>query len=171
MFLKRIPTLVSCVVLQFSVEFDSQKGFWQLCRCLWNSLIQSNLSTLQLFLLNQISNTAILQHRLDILAYSIITKTKIIVKVTCPCKENMESWHATKFGKYNPLFSGIKTNGWSVQFFAVEVGALGYCPSTIRSCLARLGLTRKFVRSSQKTLSSVAVTASFQVWHCRESWE
>ena len=81
----------------------------------------------------------------------------------------MESWHATKFGKYDPLFAGIKTNGWSVQFFAVEVGALGYCASTIRSRVAPLGLTRKFVRSSQKTLSSVAVTASFQIWHCRES--
>ena len=39
----------------------------------------------------------------------------------------MESWHATKFGKYDPVFSGIKTNGWSVHFFPVQVGALGYC--------------------------------------------
>ena len=73
----------------------------------------------------------------------------------------MESWHATKFGKYDPVFSGIKTNGWSVHFFPVQVGALGYCASTVRSCLVRLRLTTKFVRSSLKTLSSVAVTAFF----------
>ena len=73
----------------------------------------------------------------------------------------MESWHATKFGKYDPVFSGIKTNGWSVHFSPVQVGALGCCASTVRSCLVRLRLTTKFVRSSLKTLSSVAVTASF----------
>ena len=44
----------------------------------------------------------------------------------------MESWRATKFGKYDPLCSVIKINSWSVHFFAVEVGAGGYCASTIR---------------------------------------
>ena len=55
----------------------------------------------------------------------------------------MESWHATKFEKYDPLSLAIKANDWSVHFFAVEVGPQGYCTSTIRSCLMRLGLTRK----------------------------
>ena len=35
----------------------------------------------------------------------------------------MESWHATKFGKYDPICSAIKSIGWSLHFFAVEVGA------------------------------------------------
>ena len=39
---------------------------------------------------------AILQLRPDILLYSTTTKTVIIVEFTCPCEENMESWHATK---------------------------------------------------------------------------
>ena len=73
----------------------------------------------------------------------------------------MESWHATKFGKYDPVFSGIKTNRWSVHFFPVRVGALGYCAYTVRSCLLRLRVTTKFVRSSIKTLSSVTLTAYF----------
>ena len=66
---------------------------------------------------------AILQLRPDILLYSTTTKTVIIVELTCSCEENMESWHATKFGKYGHLCSAIKTNRWSIHYFAVEVGA------------------------------------------------
>ena len=76
----------------------------------------------------------------DILLYSTTAKTVIILELTCPCEEKMESWHATtKFGKYDPLCSAIKGNGWSIHSFAVEVGACGYCASTIRSCLMGLG--------------------------------
>ena len=59
----------------------------------------------------------------------------------------MESCHATKFGKHDPLCSAIKTNAWSVHFFAMEVGAQRYCASIIRSCLMALGLTKKLLRS------------------------
>ena len=83
----------------------------------------------------------------------------------------MESWHAIKFGKYGSLCSAIKTNAWFVHFFAVEVGVQRYCTSTIRSCLMRLDLTRKLRRSSLKTLSSAALTASFQIRLCWESRE
>ena len=114
---------------------------------------------------------AISHLRPDILLYSTSTKTVIILELTCPCEENIESWHATKFGKYDPLSSAIKTNGWSIHFLAVEVGAWGYCAFTIRSCLMRLGLTRKLVRSSLKTLSSAPLTASFQIWLYRVSRE
>ena len=85
------------------------------------------------------------QLRPDLLFYSTTTKTVIGLDLPCPCEENMESWHATKFGKSDPLCSAIKINGWFVHFFAVEVGARGYCASSIRSCLMRLGLTRKLV--------------------------
>ena len=73
----------------------------------------------------------------------------------------MESWHAAKFGKYDPLCSAIEINGLPVHFFTVKVGTGEYCASTIRSCLMRLVLTRKLVRSSLKTLSNASLTASF----------
>ena len=75
----------------------------------------------------------------------------------------MKSWHATKFGKYDPLCSAIKAKGWSEHFFAVKIGAQGYCASTIRLGLMYLGLTRKLMRSSLKTLSCTALTGSFQI--------
>ena len=36
-------------------------------------------------------------------------------------------------------------NGWSVYFFAVEVGASGYCLTSLKSCLLCLGLPGKLV--------------------------
>ena len=72
------------------------------------------------------------QLRPDILFYSTTTKVVIILEITCLYEENMESWHAIKFGKYDPLCPAIKINSWSVHFFAVELRARGYCASTIR---------------------------------------
>ena len=38
----------------------------------------------------------------------------------------MEVWHQKKFEKCDTLRTSIKSNGWSVQLFATEVGARGY---------------------------------------------
>ena len=65
--------------------------------------------------------------------------------------------------KIFPFCSPIKPNSWSIHFFAMEVRAGGYCASTMRSCLMRLGFTRKLVRYSLKTLGSTALTASFKI--------
>ena len=102
----------------------------------------------------------ILQLRPGIPLYSRTTKTVIIVELTCSCEENMESWHATKFGKYDPLCSAIKI--WLVHTFLC-CGSRSLRILCFNSCLVRLGLTRKLVRSSLKTLSSAALTASFQI--------
>ena len=39
----------------------------------------------------------------DIVIYSNTSKRVIIVELTCPCEENMESWHSTKLLKYSGL--------------------------------------------------------------------
>ena len=105
--------------------------------------------------------------RPDIFIFSKLTKTVIILELTCPCEENMEEWHSVKFNKYNPLASAIKCNGWKTYLFPLEVGARGYCSSTVRSCLSRLGLSNKIIRSTLKSLSLVSIRASFQIWLSR----
>ena len=46
---------------------------------------------------------AISQLRPDIHLYSTSTKTVKVLELTGPCEENIESWHATKLRKYDPL--------------------------------------------------------------------
>ena len=65
--------------------------------------------------------------RPDILLFSRSTKKVIITELTCPCEENMSQRHEEKSQKYYPLCCPIRPNGWSVYFYAIEVGARGFC--------------------------------------------
>ena len=75
----------------------------------------------------------------------------------------MEVWYRKKFQKYEPLSTSIKSNGWSVHLFAIEVGARGYCSTTVKSCLCRLGFSGKLLKSTIKKLSLSSLKASFQI--------
>ena len=43
----------------------------------------------------------------------------------------MSKWHSNKFQKYLVLIEQIKYSGWVVDFFAVEIGARGYCSTSL----------------------------------------
>ena len=83
----------------------------------------------------------------------------------------METWHSVKLGKYTPLSTIISSNGWSVDLFAVEVGARGYCANSLPITLRKLGFGSKLVKSSTKTLGSTSMKSSFCIWLARNSKE
>lgn len=45
---------------------------------------------------------AITALRPDMVIYSNCSKIVILIELTCPCEENMVSWHSTKLSKYSP---------------------------------------------------------------------
>ena len=75
----------------------------------------------------------------------------------------MEVLHQKKFEKFQLLSSSIKSNGGSVYLFAVEVGAGGYCFTTVRSCLSGLGVSGNFMNSTLKLILS-SLKTSLQIW-------
>ena len=93
----------------------------------------------------------------------------IIIELTCPCEENMSQWHEEKSQKYYPLCYSIRSNGWSVYFCAIEVGARGFCAESVRSCLRSLGFNNRLCRKTLQTLSSVSLRCSFEIWLCQNS--
>ena len=105
----------------------------------------------------------------DILLYSTQTRTVIIIELTCPCEENMETWHTKKFDNYASLCADIRLNRWSVQLFSIEVGARRYCSETVCNCFRRLGLSNKVSQSTIKSISSIAIRCSFEIWMARNS--
>ena len=107
--------------------------------------------------------------RPDMVLYSIVEKIVLIIELTCPCDENMEEWHHVKFLIYEPLSNAIKSNGWKVHLFPIEVGARGYCSTSVKSCLQRLGFSNKQVRTTLKSLSFTSLKSSFNIWQARES--
>ena len=115
------------------------------------------------------SSLAISSLRPDILIFSPSSRKVIIIELTCPCEENMGDWHEEKSQKYYPLCTSIRSNGWSVYFFAIEVGARGFCAESVRSCLRRLGFANKLCNKSLKSLSSVSLKCSFEIWLSRNS--
>ena len=57
----------------------------------------------------------------------------------------MPYWHDTKKENYHALCSTIRSNGWKVSFFAVEVPATPYFAESLLSCLRCLGLPSKLM--------------------------
>ena len=111
---------------------------------------------------------AVSRLRPDLILYSVSTKTCIILELTCCCEENIEQWHSEKFVKYDPLSKSMCSNGWETHLFPVEVGARGYCGTSVKSCFSRLGFSGKLLRSFMKSLSLTAMKASYYIWQNRE---
>ena len=111
--------------------------------------------------------------RPDIVIYSNTLKQIIILELTCPCEENMSKWHSEKFQKFLALIEQIKYGGWVVDFSAVEVGARGYCSTSLLTAVHKLGFSPKFQRSLIKESSKTSLTCSFCIRLTRDgvSWD
>ena len=107
--------------------------------------------------------------RPDIVMYSNLLKRVILIELTCPCEENMECWHNVKLNKYSVLVNIIRSNGWCVDIFAIEVGARGYCSRSVTSCLKALGFSNKLAFSTAKTVGQTSMKSSFCIWLARDS--
>ena len=92
---------------------------------------------------------AFIQLRPDIIFSNSLRKV-ILIDLTCPCEENMESWHSTKINMYLALKTIIESNGWCVELFAVEFGARGYCSKSVLCCFKKLGFNNTLIRNTIK---------------------
>ena len=99
--------------------------------------------------------------RPDITIFSNKLKRVILIELTCPCEENVEAWHNAKVNKYLPLKSVIENNGWSVDLFAVEVGAGGYCSRSVLCCFKSLGLRNCTINVTIKQIIKCSMENSF----------
>ena len=93
---------------------------------------------------------AFTQLRPDITIFSNNLRKVILIELTCPCEENMESWHSTKINMYLALKTIIESNGWCVELFAVEFGARGYCSKSVLCCFKKLGFNNTLIRNTIK---------------------
>jgi ubiquitin C-terminal hydrolase len=108
--------------------------------------------------------------RPDIVIYCNSLKIVIIIELTSPCEENFDNQHQRKTTKYQPLCDLIEENGWTCHFFAVEVGARGYCAKSVLSCFKRLGFPLKRSRQLMRDFALQAMKSSFKIWLTRDSF-
>ena len=102
---------------------------------------------------------------------NVLRKVILLIEVTCPCEENMESRHSTKINKYLALKTTIEYNEWSVEHFAVEVGARGYCSKSVLCYLKKLGFNNTLITNNIKNISKSCMEYSFCIWLARNSKE
>ena len=110
--------------------------------------------------------------RPDIVLYSDLLKRTILVELTSPCEENFTNRNTQKRCKYHArLVPAIRRNGWAASVYAVEVGARGYCASSLKSCLFALGMKHKRVKRICDRLSLTSLKCSFHIWMARNTPE
>ena len=107
--------------------------------------------------------------RPDIIIYSSQTRVVIIIELTSPCEENFEDRHKQKVDKYFSLCEAMRFNKWTVHFFAIEVGARGYCAANVRSCFRKLGFSNKACKTLLRTVSMTSIETSFEIWKFRNN--
>ena len=57
-----------------------------------------------------------------------------------------------------------KSNGWTVELFTVEVGAMGHCSKSVLCCLKKLAFINTLVRNNIEKLSKSSMECSFAVF-------
>ena len=108
--------------------------------------------------------------RPDIVIYSVLKKTVILIELTSPCEENFEDRHFDKIARYEALCVSIRKSGWRHHLFAIEVGARGYLLSyNVRSCFRRLGFNTKETKLVLSELTSTAIQCSSLIWLNRDN--
>ena len=115
------------------------------------------------------AHIALTQLRPDVVLFSNSLKQVILIELTSPCEENMNTWHINKLNKYNSLVKTIEMNKWHVNLFAIEVGARGYVSTSVSSCFKRLGLPKNESKNVINTLGRIAMECSFYIWLCRNT--
>ena len=83
----------------------------------------------------------------------------------------MEEGHHKKTEKYHLLCEQMRTRAWLVNFFAIEVGARGYCAPNVLSSLLQLGFTSKLAHTTARDVSMISMQSSFTIWLASNSRE
>ena len=114
--------------------------------------------------------------RPDMVLYSNSLHLVILIELTCPCEERFHEANLGKINKYgvsSELQERIRRNGWDCLCFPVEVGARGYCSTSVRGCLRKLGLGKIRTNRAIKEAGDSALRSSFWIWLGRErfQWE
>ena len=83
-------------------------------------------------------------------------------EITSPMEDNISGWHSKKLNRYD--YIAIDSKGWTVHFWAVEVGARGWVPPHFRSDMLKLGFTSPEIKSIRNNLSLIARKCSYRIW-------
>jgi len=87
-------------------------------------------------------------------------KVCLILELTAPMEENIETWHRDKLEKYNQ----ISSPDWSFHYLIFEVGCRGFIPSRFFGLVRKLGFNSQESRHLRDNLQLVVRKCSYVIW-------
>ena len=108
--------------------------------------------------------------RPDVIIWSPLSRTVILLELTCPAEEGIAAAQLRKECRYADLLAQINnTKTWKARLLTLEVGARGLVASTTYRAFRVLGLTTPQAKSLVKTLSEVVVRCSYAIYLAHSS--
>ena len=90
-------------------------------------------------------------------------------ELTSPFEDRVLDAQRRKTDKYNQrLIPDARRNGWSVEFYTVEVGSRGYVAPTLRRFFSALGFPDQVMRAACKRCSIIALRCSYILYLSRD---
>ena len=102
--------------------------------------------------------------RPDVVLYSHSRKVVFWLELTVCLEDRFSVSNQRKHHRYAELATQCELSGWRVHSYAVEVGVLGFIPSSLRSCLKVVGFKWNKIKTLARTCSRVAVRSNYLLW-------
>ena len=106
--------------------------------------------------------------RPDIIIWSSMAKTVILIELTCPAEEGIQAAHLRKDARYQQLLSDIP-KPWNAELFTIEVGARGMVGLSVHKTLRKLGFSSQATKALCNSLSTVVARASCAIYLAYDS--
>ena len=107
------------------------------------------------------------RERPDIVVYSRALKTFILIELTVPHEDNIQEQHEYKIAKYESLRKLLSEMGFSIRFYAVEMGSRGFLANSMYTLLRQLNLKPKALNKAVKNIRTITENASCWIWQRR----
>ena len=94
-----------------------------------------------------------------------MSKKRIIwLENTVPLERNIVDAQLRKTARYAKLKTALKLKGWTVEDFAIEIGALGFIAKSFDFALRRLGFGNTQRKHIRKVAGKLSLKSSFNIW-------
>ena len=113
--------------------------------------------------------------RPDLVIVNRTLKKLVLFELSVPFEVNIDATHTRKIDRYRQLISDIEENGYSVKYYAVEIGSRAFISKENMARIKSLikdtsqGLKYNHVKSA---ICKIVLTASFVIFHAKyeRSW-
>ena len=103
--------------------------------------------------------------RPDVVLWSVLSRTVILLELTCPAEEGIAAAQIRKGERYSELVKQITdTKIWKARLLTIEAGARGLIASSTYRAFRVLGFNTAQSKALVKRLSEVVVRCSYAIY-------